>query len=57
MKTLIKTGITIKTVLAKKKKLILKRYKITSEEWKIVKTKTQFAEVNEELIANEVEQL
>ena len=46
-----------KDSISEKEKLILKRYKITSEEWKIVKTKTQFAEVNEELIANEVEQL
>lgn len=46
-----------KDIISEKEKSTLKNYKITSEDWKIVKSKTQFLEVNEELIANEVEQL
>lgn len=46
-----------KNNISGKEKSNLKKYKITSDDWKIVKNKTQFSEINEELIANEVEQL
>lgn len=46
-----------KNSISEKEKPTLKKYKITSEDWKIVKNKTQFSEINEELIASEVEQL
>ena len=43
--------------ISEKEKPALKKYKIVLEDWKIVKDKTQFLEINEELIASEVEQL
>lgn len=46
-----------KNTISEKEKIMLKKYKITAEEWKIVKNKTQFTEVKEEEIANEVERL
>ncbi|SEH29896.1 hypothetical protein [Chryseobacterium culicis] len=46
-----------KNSISEKEKSNLKKYKITSDDWKIVKNKIQFSEINEELIANEVEQL
>ncbi|MET3535397.1 hypothetical protein [Chryseobacterium limigenitum] len=46
-----------KNSISEKEKSNLKKYKITSDDWKIVKNKTQFSEINEELIADEVEQL
>lgn len=46
-----------KNSIREKEKSNLKKYKITSDDWKIVKNKTQFSEIDEELIANEVEQL
>ena len=44
-----------KDTVSEKEKLTLKKYKITAEEWKLVKSKTQFTEVNEEEIANKIE--
>lgn len=46
-----------KNSIREKEESNLKKYKITSDDWKIVKNKIQFSEINEELIANEVEQL
>lgn len=46
-----------KNSISEKEKSNLKRYKITSDDWKIVKNKTQFSEINEEIITDEVEQL
>lgn len=46
-----------KDSISEKEKSTLKKYKIIAEDWKVVKTKTQFSEINEELIASEVEQL
>lgn len=46
-----------KDSISEKEKFNLKKYKISSEDWKIVKNKTQFLEVNEELVASEVEKL
>ncbi|ANH81650.1 hypothetical protein A8C56_12265 [Niabella ginsenosidivorans] len=46
-----------KDSISEKENAILKKYKIIPEDWKVVKTKTQFIEINEESIASEVEQL
>ncbi|MDV3837645.1 hypothetical protein CMU32_12265 [Elizabethkingia anophelis] len=46
-----------KDTVSEKEKPTLKKYKIIPGDWKIIKNKTQFSEVNEELIASEVEQL
>ncbi|MFV5684567.1 hypothetical protein ACM55I_03885 [Flavobacterium sp. GB2R13] len=40
-----------------KEKNLLKKYKLTIENWKLVKSKTQFQEVNEEKIAEDVEKM
>src|SRR5690606_15148627 len=46
-----------KDTISEKEKITLKKYKITADEWKLVKNKTQFTEVNEEDIADEIEKL
>ena len=46
-----------KDSISENEKKVLTKYKITVDEWKLVKTKVQFTEVNEELVAKEVEQL
>lgn len=46
-----------KTNISEKEKGILKKYKITPENWKLVKSKVQFLEVSEETIAEEVQQM
>ncbi|MEJ5049366.1 hypothetical protein WH221_05970 [Chryseobacterium culicis] len=40
-----------------KEKAVLKKYKISEEQWKLVKSKIQFEEVVEETIAEEVEKM
>ncbi|HLV50345.1 MAG TPA: hypothetical protein VKY44_00145, partial [Flavobacterium sp.] len=46
-----------KDTISEKEKKTLKKYKITADEWKLVKNKTQFTEINEEEIADEIEKL
>lgn len=46
-----------KNNVSEKEKAILRKYKITADDWKLVKNKTQFLEVNEESIAEEVEKM
>jgi hypothetical protein len=46
-----------KNGIDQKEKNLLKKYKLTIENWKLVKSKTQFQEVNEEKIAEEVEKM
>lgn len=46
-----------KNTISEKEKGLLKKYKITPENWKLVKAKVQFWEVNEEIIAEEVQQM
>lgn len=46
-----------KDTVSEKEKSTLKKYKITADEWKLVKSKTQFTEINEEEIAEEIEKL
>lgn len=46
-----------KDTISEKEKTILKKYKITVDEWKLVKSKTQFIEISEEEIADEIEKL
>ncbi|MBS1781110.1 MAG: hypothetical protein JST70_17420 [Bacteroidetes bacterium] len=46
-----------KDSISEKEKSNLKKYKITPDAWKVVKKKTQFREINEEVIASQVEQL
>jgi hypothetical protein len=46
-----------KDTIGEKEKGILKKYKISTENWKLVKSKVQFLEVNEERIAEEVQKL
>ncbi|MBS7233934.1 hypothetical protein KHA90_23250 [Flavobacterium psychroterrae] len=46
-----------KDTISEKEKTTLKKYKITEDEWKLVKNKTQFTEINEEEIADEIEKL
>ncbi|SHK68634.1 hypothetical protein [Epilithonimonas mollis] len=53
----LKNWIGHKNSISQKEKSNLKKYKITSEDWKTVKNKTKFSEIKEELIASEVEQL
>lgn len=43
--------------IAAKEKAVLKKYKISEEQWKLVKSKIQFEEVLEETIAEEVEKM
>ncbi|MBW3524690.1 hypothetical protein [Chryseobacterium sp. NKUCC03_KSP] len=40
-----------------KEKNTLKKYKITEDDWKLVKNKIQFSEVNERTIADEIEKM
>lgn len=47
----------VKDTIFEKEKKILKKYKLTAEEWKLVKSKTQFIEIKEEEIAEEIEKL
>lgn len=44
-----------KDTISEKEKNTLKKYKISSESWKLVKSKVQFLEVSEETIAKEVQ--
>lgn len=44
-----------KDTISKKEKSILKKYKITPAEWKLIKNKIQFEEINEGAIAKEIE--
>lgn len=46
-----------KDTISEKEKIKLKKYKITADEWKLVKNKAQFTEINEEEIADEIEKL
>lgn len=46
-----------KDTVSEKEKTILKKYKITVDEWKLVKSKAQFIEISEEEIAEEIEKL
>jgi len=46
-----------KDTVSEKEKAILKKYNLTADDWKLVKNKTQFKEVNEEIIAEEVEKM
>lgn len=43
--------------ISKKEKEVLKKYKISEEEWKLVKSKIQFQEISEETVAEEVEKM
>lgn len=43
--------------ISKKEKEVLKKYKLSGEEWKLVKSKIQFQEISEETIAEEVEKM
>lgn len=43
--------------ISKKEKDVLKKYKISEEEWKLVKSKIQFQEISEERVAEEVEKM
>ncbi|GGD53403.1 hypothetical protein GCM10011514_16900 [Emticicia aquatilis] len=44
-------------IISETEKPILEKHRITQDDWKLIKNKIQFVEINEELIANEVEQL
>ncbi|MET3129570.1 hypothetical protein ABID42_004696 [Arcicella rosea] len=46
-----------KDTISEKEKTTLKKYKITADEWKLVKSKAQFIEISEEEIAEEIEKL
>ncbi|OJV83183.1 MAG: hypothetical protein BGO34_15955 [Bacteroidia bacterium 44-10] len=46
-----------KDTISEREKTTLKKYKITTDEWKLVKSKTQFIEISEEEIVNEIEKL
>jgi len=46
-----------KDTVSEKEKAILKKYRLTADDWKLVKSKTQFKEVNEEEIIEEVEKM
>lgn len=46
-----------KNSISEKDKTILKKYKITAEEWKLIKGRTKFKEISEEEIAEEIEKL
>lgn len=46
-----------KDTIFEKEKTTLKKYRITADEWKLVKRKTQFKEISEETIADEIEKL
>jgi len=46
-----------KDTISEKETQRLKKYKITTHEWKLVKNKIQFIEINEEEIADEIEKL
>ena len=46
-----------KDSISEKEKSTLKKYKITADEWKLVKSKAQFVEISEEEIAEEIEKL
>lgn len=46
-----------KDTISEKEKSILKKYKITPENWKLIKSKVRFIEVNEENIAEEVQRM
>lgn len=46
-----------KDTVSEKEKSNLRKYKITGEEWKLVKSKIRFTEINEEVIAEEIEKL
>ncbi len=46
-----------KDSISEKEKDTLKKYKLAAEDWKLVKNKTQFTEINEEIITGEVEKL
>jgi hypothetical protein len=46
-----------KDSISKKEKSLLSKYKITADNWKLVKNKTQLIEINEETVAEEVEKM
>ena len=46
-----------KDSVSEKERTTLKKYKITTDEWKLVKSKTQFIEISEEEITKEIEKL
>lgn len=46
-----------KDTISKKEETTLKKYKITTYDWKLVKSKTRFIEINEEEIAKETEKI
>ncbi|MDR6920199.1 hypothetical protein [Chryseobacterium sp. 2987] len=43
--------------ISKKEKEVLKKYKLSGEEWKLVKSKIQFREISEETVAEDVERM
>ncbi|RXM52928.1 hypothetical protein BOQ64_00495 [Chryseobacterium sp. CH25] len=43
--------------ISKKEKEILKKYKLSEEAWKLVKSKIQFKEISEDTVAEEVERM
>ncbi len=46
-----------KNTISEKEKTTLKKYKITVDEWKLVKDKTIFKEISDQIIAEEVEKM
>lgn len=46
-----------KDSISEKEKSFLKKYKISADEWKLVKSKTQFTKINEEDISEKIEKL
>lgn len=46
-----------KDTISEREKTTLKKYKISGDEWKLVKSKTQFIEISEEEIAEEIQKL
>lgn len=46
-----------KNTISEKEKSTLKKYRITVDEWKLVKDKTLFKQINEQVIAEEVEKM
>lgn len=43
--------------ISEKEKVTLKKYKVTTDDWKLVKNKIRFIEINEKTVAEEVEKM
>ncbi|WP_028978186.1 hypothetical protein [Sporocytophaga myxococcoides] len=53
----LKNWTVYKDSISEKDKATLKKYRIAADEWKLVKSKTQFKEINEGVIAEEVKKM